>query len=401
MNRFLLYILFSLVSLSSFGQGRMSQPKGNPNGLDSSAFSGIVFVTRAFVADDTFDAKTGDFINLQRKGVEVFVVDSSGNLHVINQGRISGALRLDDVLNFYRTDGIYILSQDLSDNAIIGFGNSSPTTGERWFVQGNSNTINPAGIYVTILGNTNTILPNVQGVHIQGHFNSIVDCDNSITINGSSNSVNFTSTSNNSRGVGVEGFQNQMLHPRSWIIGANNTTTSEGQFIAGFSVPSTNSRGFEYVYFGNGVYSTALDGHAGMTNICATGGEVGETDKRGGGVRIRNGIGTGAAIDSDVIIATTNAGTTGSTAHSMTDRWWVKFNTGTLSNVSNPPSNVVQYISSTTQFGHSTPVMTTAQRNAISSPAAGDEVYCSDCTADDASTGVKQTYNGSAWKNHW
>lgn len=47
------------------------------------------------------------------------------------------------------------------------------------------------------------------------------------------------------------------------------------------------------------------------------------------------------------------------------------------------------------------PVMTNAQKGAIASPAAGYSVYCSDCTATDASTGVVQTYNGTTWKNHW
>jgi hypothetical protein len=33
--------------------------------------------------------------------------------------------------------------------------------------------------------------------------------------------------------------------------------------------------------------------------------------------------------------------------------------------------------------------------------AQGLQVYCLDCTATDGSTGVNQTYNGSAWKNNW
>ena len=55
---------------------------------------------------------------------------------------------------------------------------------------------------------------------------------------------------------------------------------------------------------------------------------------------------------------------------------------------------------STTQ-GFLPPRMTTGQRNAIASPATGLTLYCTDCTATDASTGVMQTYNGSAWKNNW
>ncbi len=54
-----------------------------------------------------------------------------------------------------------------------------------------------------------------------------------------------------------------------------------------------------------------------------------------------------------------------------------------------------------TTTGFLPPVMTTTQRDAISSPAAGLMIFCSDCTATDASTGVTQTYNGSTWKNFW
>ena len=57
-------------------------------------------------------------------------------------------------------------------------------------------------------------------------------------------------------------------------------------------------------------------------------------------------------------------------------------------------------ITSTTQ-GFLPPVMTNTQKTAISSPATGLTVYCTDCTATDASTGVMQTYNGSTWKNNW
>ena len=45
--------------------------------------------------------------------------------------------------------------------------------------------------------------------------------------------------------------------------------------------------------------------------------------------------------------------------------------------------------------------MTTTQRDAISSPATGLTLFCTDCTATDASTGVMQTYNGATWKNFW
>ncbi len=67
---------------------------------------------------------------------------------------------------------------------------------------------------------------------------------------------------------------------------------------------------------------------------------------------------------------------------------------------SSPIASAKLMISSTTS-GFLPPVMTTTQRDAISSPATGLMIFCSDCTATDASTGVTQTYNGSTWKNFW
>jgi hypothetical protein len=65
------------------------------------------------------------------------------------------------------------------------------------------------------------------------------------------------------------------------------------------------------------------------------------------------------------------------------------------------------YVASSNLTGNSTTQgwlpnrLTTAQRNAIASPATGLTLYCTDCTATDASTGVMQTYNGTTWKNYW
>jgi len=65
-----------------------------------------------------------------------------------------------------------------------------------------------------------------------------------------------------------------------------------------------------------------------------------------------------------------------------------------------PVNSAKLEITSTTQ-GFLPPRMTTAQRDAISSPATGLTLYCTDCTATDTSTGVMQTYNGATWKNNW
>lgn len=77
--------------------------------------------------------------------------------------------------------------------------------------------------------------------------------------------------------------------------------------------------------------------------------------------------------------------------------WWLgKFGVGT----SSPAASASAEISSTTG-GFLPPRMTSTQRDAISSPATGLTLYCTDCTATDSSTGVQQVYNGSTWKNAW
>ena len=46
------------------------------------------------------------------------------------------------------------------------------------------------------------------------------------------------------------------------------------------------------------------------------------------------------------------------------------------------------------------PNITITERDATS-PVVGQTIFCTDCTATDASTGVMQVYNGTTWKNAW
>jgi hypothetical protein len=77
---------------------------------------------------------------------------------------------------------------------------------------------------------------------------------------------------------------------------------------------------------------------------------------------------------------------------------------GTNTNVgigtTTPASTSILELSSTSK-GLLPPRMTNTQKNNIVSPATGLTIYCTDCTATDASTGVMQTYNGTTWKNYW
>ena len=47
------------------------------------------------------------------------------------------------------------------------------------------------------------------------------------------------------------------------------------------------------------------------------------------------------------------------------------------------------------------PSATTSEISSFSVVEAGQMIFCTDCTANDATTGVMQVYNGSTWKNCW
>jgi hypothetical protein len=51
--------------------------------------------------------------------------------------------------------------------------------------------------------------------------------------------------------------------------------------------------------------------------------------------------------------------------------------------------------------GYVPPPATAAEIAAFSVVEPGQTVFCTDCTANDGSTGVTKTYNGSTWKPHW
>jgi hypothetical protein len=157
----------------------------------------------------------------------------------------------------------------------------------------------------------------------------------------------------------------------SVAIGVSSSAEA-GEFVCGYPYDI----GVTNVYFGSGKIrkagSTTVNG-AGISYAINGSGAAG-TDFAGGNITIAGGKGTGTGTSGDVIISTATPTTTGTILQSLTSRWWVKGSTGTLSNVASPNASAQFQIDSTTK-GFLPPRMTTTQKNAIGSPAAGLMVY--------------------------
>jgi len=130
----------------------------------------------------------------------------------------------------------------------------------------------------------------------------------------------------------------------------------------------------------------------------------GSTDKNAGDFTFTTGRSTGTG-SANFLFQTAAPGSTGTTDNIPDTRLKI-FGTGDV--IIQPSggtfiddSKVALQVKTTTKLAMPYPVMTAAQRDAISSPTQWGGVICSDCTATDGSTGVLQIYNGSSWKNAW
>ena len=175
----------------------------------------------------------------------------------------------------------------------------------------------------------------------------------------------------------------------------NGTTrmflTNSGEFYVGLTTSSTSYITARGSTTGNVATGNAIVAEGGNFITYSTN-NYGFTHFNGGSKEMKIGIGT----DGVTRIATgTNLGS--SPAIYINDAFVGNGNVG----IGGSPVTSAKLAVTSTSSGFLPPVMTSTQRDAISTPATGLMIFCSDCTATDASTGVTQTYNGSTWKNFW
>lgn len=166
-----------------------------------------------------------------------------------------------------------------------------------------------------------------------GDYNTIAFADTYQFIYGSNNTINYPSSST-SRGQFIIGSYNSVLHKYSSVLGNNQATTADNQLIIAEGNANSVGGGYRDVYFGSGPVSTLSGGLGAPVTIHASG--ANGTDKQGGLLRLAAGKSTGAAVPPDVIIATATSAASGIGQQTLSDRWYVKGENGSLSNNSNP-----------------------------------------------------------------
>lgn len=318
-----------------------------------------------------------------------FLADFNGNIRNTGNNTVTnGKIFFDNT-----TLGIQIQDSTAYNSSIdIGQGNGGiPTAGNRHLKVGTNNTVKDGSVLVSVVGYSNNLagLPSYSVINgtSQNLANGNGPSETAIMV-GQSNAIAYTATAETSSIV--IGRSCNMLHAYSLCMGVGSETTAQNQLIISSSQSNINNSGLNDIYFGTGVRSKRLNQTAG--NIVINGsGAANAADKAGGSVTIAGGKSTGNAASPDVIFATATPGSSGSTLQSLTNRWWVKGGTGQLANVSSPNASAVFQIDSTTG-GLLPPRMTTTQRDAISAPAEGLEVY-------NLTTHKKQVYDGTTWQD--
>lgn len=310
----------------------------------------------------------------------------------------SGKLTFNNASTGILIDGLTFTNKKITigkDNS--GGGVSNVTT------IGFSNTLGTS-VLTFINGNDNNTSGTSAGAQ------TIIGWDNRFTTTapytiaiGSGNRIlNMTDVSNNNDGRFVLGNNDSLRHDYSSIIGSGVVSTAKNQFIIGDSRNNADLQGYKEFWIGNGVNSRNISQNAFDVMISSSNAGLDSTNRKGGALTLQAGASSGNMTAQDIMFRTSTATASGNTPQTQSTRWWIKGETGTLSNISTPVGTPIQYTQSTTRFTRPIPAMTQAQRDAIT-PQAWEKVICTDCTADDASTGVEQTWNPNttSWKNHW
>lgn len=257
-----------------------------------------------------------------------YQVNVEGSLWALQNLGLSGALYFDNT-----SKGIEIASSAPAGQSInigrynTGFETSSIKIG--YYLEGR-----PDKNYILNLGFFNDASTANNYNIVTGSYNNILGADMYTQVYGSYNTVNYTPNSI-AEGASIIGSANLMQHKYCTIIGFGQATTANNQLIFAQARGNGGDCGYNDVYFGTGPRSGQFTKEG--SNVTINGSGAGDdVDKKGGYLRLAAGKSTGAAAPPDLVFATATTTSTGSGLQSLVNRWYIKGNTGKLSNNINP-----------------------------------------------------------------
>jgi hypothetical protein len=275
-------------------------------------------------------------------------IQSNGNVNVgsavIKFGNASGP-------PLYNLEISRLTGWGVSTGIVIGNGNTAGSTSyitTSPVVLGDFNYVRPdIGRRVFVIGDGNNITGSTAGATPASSF--FIGSNNTylggvyITAIGQTNTIN---TSNVGNGCSIVIGRDNKINYRSVVIGADVESTSQNQLVIGMNNNSENLA-LSDVYFGTGPrnkYNTvdANFGNGFNVTINASG-PTASADLAGGSLILAGGKGTGAGTPGDVIISTPAKLSSGVTLQSLTQRVWIKGDTGNVGvNVSSPTLATLQ-----------------------------------------------------------
>ncbi len=266
-------------------------------------------------------------------GIGNVTTDGGFRLDVSGTTRIGGMLDLKDRIHFDNIDeGISITTGSYANRSITIGGYNTANEDKNlklgYDLEGSSNQ------FVVNIGYDNDASDANHYTTMAGTYNFIHSSDTYVQLFGSYNVVDFPGNGV-SNGACIYGSSNNLNHRYSAIYGYNQSTTADNQLIFAQARQNGNVCGYNDVYFGTGPRSgqSTKIGSSVTINGSGAGDDV---DKVGGSLRIAAGKSTGNATPADIIFATASATVSGSDLQALSNRWYIKGETGSLSNTLTP-----------------------------------------------------------------
>lgn len=328
---YIIPVLALLLPLFIFA-GRQLPYIGNANGLDTANVSGAMRATRAFIVNDTFTNKPGDYIQLRRSGSKLAYFDSAARLfapevlintttragHLLDvqtgSARFGSIVYLNTLRNEAQAAVMVLRNNGSADGGVVIGGSGVKTSG----YSGSRVTIVGSGSSYTSFTGTGTFVGRAVFSSATSGVNNVglgINVGSGVT-NGSNNTIIGFTDANNLR----SNFSNN-IHLLGGLGYTNNDASvmpADGHcFIGGIGI---NNFFLGYMPYDSNASSTTVAVHAPSGR---------GTNKGGSHLAMRPGAGTGSATNmGDLLLQTSTAAASSTTVQSYTTRLTVKGNSG-------------------------------------------------------------------------